>query len=58
MEKIKKKHGRWGGKKNDPRKGGMRSKGGVVKNRKTGTRWRCAALELIFCAVERGIALP
>jgi hypothetical protein len=32
-------------------------KGGVVKNGKTGRRRRCAALELLFRVVARGIAL-
>ena len=45
-------------KKTKLRKGGMRRKGGVVKNEKTGRRRRCAALELLFRAVARGIALP
>jgi len=36
-------------KKKEPRKGGMRRKGGVVKSGKTGRRGCCATLELIFC---------
>lgn len=37
-------------KKNELGKGGMQSKRGVVKNRKTERRERCAALEVILHA--------
>ena len=45
--------------KNEPRKGGMRRKGGVVKKGKPEGESvvRRSALELIFRAVERGIVL-